>query len=255
MSEQEPWLDVTFAALRDGSALPEEWHAPSAEELRRWRFNRQLGLVETAHRLLHSAAFRIPHDEIASSHTKEVIDKLKRVADARRAAGFGVVGLAAQQIGIDAAIFLADVEISTRKSDMGALQPFINPRISPIGASKQVEYESCLSVPCLGARFERPQKVGVVAYQPSGEQFHVESEGYRAVILQHEGDHLNGIQFPDRALAQQRPVYWRMSELQDQFASVRAGELHEWPTCSERQWQAMRLGGFSLDRFILPGEA
>lgn len=57
--------------------------------------------------------------------------------------------------------------------------------------------EACLSYPGYTGVVKRAQYVKVSSMNRQGETFILEAEGYLAVCIQHEIDHLNGILFID----------------------------------------------------------
>lgn len=93
------------------------------------------------------------------------------------------VGLAAPQIGLSEAMFVADIGMGLYK--------LINPRIIKKEGS-QVNEEGCLSVPGVGVQIKRAKKVVVQAQDETGKPVVIEAEGLLACVFQHEIDHLNG---------------------------------------------------------------
>jgi len=105
-------------------------------------------------------------------------------------AGNGV-GLAAPQVGVLRRLFVADI-----KDGSGPLVA-INPRIvSPEG--KQSGTEGCLSIPGRWGEVERPMKLTLEALDRHGKPYTLKAEGYMAVCVCHEYDHLDGILFRDK---------------------------------------------------------
>ena len=112
------------------------------------------------------------------------------------------VGLAAPQIGISKRVSVIDA--SRRKLRKGE-RPFkhhgllviVNPSLVR-GWGVQVPREGCLSVPDLLANVERHQSVRVCAQGAGGNPVEIQSEGFEALALQHEIDHLEGRLFLDR---------------------------------------------------------
>lgn len=102
-------------------------------------------------------------------------------------------GLSANQIGVDKRMFAVLFDHNEML--------FINPKI--ISHSLNMIYlpdgEGCLSVnrPVHGfvPRYER---IKVRAYDIDGQEFILPFQGYGAIVVQHEIDHLNGIMFYDR---------------------------------------------------------
>lgn len=101
------------------------------------------------------------------------------------------VGLAAPQIGIVRQI----VVIDDRDGNKFAL---INPEIITT-EGEQESCEGCLSLPGYRGVVKRPEKVVVKALIPDGDEVTINAEGFLAVVLCHEIDHLSGILYKDKA--------------------------------------------------------
>ncbi|HET7832089.1 MAG TPA: peptide deformylase, partial [Gallionella sp.] len=71
------------------------------------------------------------------------------------------------------------------------LRVFINPEIIASSGEEECE-EGCLSVPGIFEKVQRAAKVTVRALNGQGEPFTLEADGFLAVCLQHEIDHLRG---------------------------------------------------------------
>jgi peptide deformylase len=99
------------------------------------------------------------------------------------------VGLAANQVGIDKSMLVADPG--------NRLYKLINPKIVK-RQGKSILEEGCLSVPDVCLKIRRAKKVIVQAQDEEGRPITVEAEGLFSHILQHEIDHLNGKLIIDR---------------------------------------------------------
>ena len=124
------------------------------------------------------------------------------------------VGLAAPQINEDLAIFIIK---PTLKAETLV---FINPKILEIKTSPQnqaedplkekdedLKLEGCLSIPRIWGPVTRNKKV-LVEYQDLTGIKHTEwFSGFKAVIIQHEMDHLQGVLFTQRVLEQKGKLY------------------------------------------------
>jgi len=99
------------------------------------------------------------------------------------------VGLAANQVGLDLKLLVAEWENKVFK--------LINPSIIQEGGIVKSR-EGCLSFPKIELDIKRAKEVTVIALNQQGKQIKINAEGILAVILQHEIDHLNGIVFIDR---------------------------------------------------------
>ncbi|MGB8517446.1 MAG: peptide deformylase [Gallionella sp.] len=96
------------------------------------------------------------------------------------------VGLAATQVDVHEQIFIADIS-----ENHDQLRVFINPKI--VASSGMDEYEEgCLSVPGIYENVQRNEKITVQALDQQGQAFTLEAEGFLAVCIQHEIDHLHG---------------------------------------------------------------
>lgn len=119
--------------------------------------------------------------------TKKIIDDL---FDTLYATPSGV-GLAAPQIGILKQVIVIDT---------GLEDPFalINPEI--ISGTGQIDSEEgCLSCPDQNGIVSRYETVKVEALNEEGQPVVIEADGFLAIVLQHEIDHLNGILFIDKS--------------------------------------------------------
>lgn len=95
------------------------------------------------------------------------------------------VGLAANQVDDPRAIAVLDTE------DGRDLRVIVNPRI--VARSGHVESkEGCLSIPGRTYLVPRAAKVTVESQDAYGKPQHLEAEGFLAIVLQHEIDHLEG---------------------------------------------------------------
>jgi peptide deformylase len=72
-----------------------------------------------------------------------------------------------------------------------------------------VHNEGCLSVLDYSAEVRRNSRVCVTGVDRHGKPITVEAEGLKAVVLQHEIDHLDGILFIDRISSLKRGLYVR----------------------------------------------
>lgn len=101
------------------------------------------------------------------------------------------VGLAAPQVGILKRAVVVDVG--------EGLIELVNPEIVHTEGSR-VGVESCLSVPDKCGTVERPQKVTVRAQNRFGAPIEITGEGFLAVAICHELDHLDGIVYVDKMI-------------------------------------------------------
>ena len=110
------------------------------------------------------------------------------------------VGLAAPQIGLNINLYIVDA--SPLAKDEPELKDFkrvfINPKITFNTDEKIAIEEGCLSVPEI---HESVYRCADLTIEYHNEQFEKVSEnltGYKAIVVQHEFDHLQGIMFVDK---------------------------------------------------------
>lgn len=101
------------------------------------------------------------------------------------------VGLAAPQIGIMRRMFVAEPEPDE-------IYYFVNPEIISMAGTQESE-EGCLSVPGYSGLVDRPEKIRIKGLGRDGEPQEYEFEGFRAIVMCHEYDHLDGILYTDKA--------------------------------------------------------
>ena len=116
------------------------------------------------------------------------------------------VGLAAIQVGINKSLMVYDI---SPKDEKRSLQVLINPRIVTSEGSILSEDEGCLSVPDFRSDVKRAAAIVVEGVDRNEKPVRIDAEGFLAVVLQHEIDHLNGILFIDRISALKRGIYKR----------------------------------------------
>ena len=110
------------------------------------------------------------------------------------------LGLAAPQIGKSIRIFVIDGKpLSDDEPELSDFRKvFINARITEKFGDLQIMNEGCLSIPNLREEVNRESHIRITYYDENWE-FHDETyEGYKARIIQHEYDHLDGILFTDK---------------------------------------------------------
>lgn len=107
------------------------------------------------------------------------------------------VGLAANQVGEALKIFVIDPYWASKEGAEKNPIVMINPRIIS-REGEQVYEEGCISLPDI---FGKVQRANVIEYEyldTEGKLQKRRAEGYEAVVIQHEYDHLEGVVFTDR---------------------------------------------------------
>jgi len=115
------------------------------------------------------------------------------------------IGLAAPQVGANVRLFVIDTEWSDEEIGRHPLV-VINPEICDREGRISWD-EGCLSVPDYNAVVERDAKITLRGLDLEGQPIVEHAEGLRAVCIQHEVDHLDGILFIDRISRLKRGLY------------------------------------------------
>ena len=115
------------------------------------------------------------------------------------------LGLAANQVGDLRRVIVFDV---SPKDSPRNLEVIINPCITEC-EGELIHNEGCLSVLDFSAEVRRNARICVTGVDRHGKPITVEAEGLKAVVLQHEIDHLDGILFIDRISRLKRGLYLR----------------------------------------------
>lgn len=105
------------------------------------------------------------------------------------------IGLSANQVGLDAQIFVMQ---PTRHRELKDPFAVINPVVQKISEETSLEYEGCLSYPNLILKISRPIKLVASFLDADAKECIIELDGYDARCFLHEYDHLQGIEFTDR---------------------------------------------------------
>jgi peptide deformylase len=139
-------------------------------------------------------------------YIKKLIEDMKETLDNTRDPEG--VGLAAPQVGKSLQIFIVK---PTRNAKH---EVYINPQLTLLGKVHQIpkdkqgtKLEGCLSLPTIWGPVQRVPKVTVTYLDENGTSHTETVGGFKAIILQHEYDHLQGILFPKRILEQKGKMY------------------------------------------------
>lgn len=110
-------------------------------------------------------------------------------------------GLAAPQVGEMIRLFVMD---ATWKEGSADPQVFVNPRITWSSDKTEMSPEGCLSIPGVVLEVPRAIRVRLAWTALDGTASEAEFEGFPAMVIQHELDHLDGIVTFDRLAPQDR---------------------------------------------------
>jgi peptide deformylase len=115
------------------------------------------------------------------------------------------IGLAAPQVGASVRMFVIDTEWGDDDKEQSPTV-VINPEISD-REGRITWDEGCLSVPDYTATVERDAMITLKGQDLDGNPIEERAEGLRAVCIQHEVDHLDGVLFIDRISRLKRSLY------------------------------------------------
>ena len=148
---------------------------------------RELPIMTIGNPVLRLTARELSLAEISSPEIQQLIDDM--IVTMKKAGG---VGLAAPQVNQSLRLFVM-------KSWPGVpLTVVINPRIEYIEREgKKKSTEGCLSIPGRSLTVPRYKQIHLSYYTRTGEFVSEEVKGFKAIISQHEYDHLNGVLIVD----------------------------------------------------------
>ncbi|WP_029896291.1 peptide deformylase [Desulfohalovibrio reitneri] len=115
------------------------------------------------------------------------------------------IGLAAPQVGESIRLIVVDVTGPSHRAEPMAV---VNPEIV-CSDGEVVSEEGCLSVANYRCEVTRAASCTVRGYDLEGNPIEIEAEGLKAICLQHEIDHLDGVLFIDRISRLKRSLYDR----------------------------------------------
>jgi peptide deformylase len=141
---------------------------------------------------------------------REIANLVQDLLDTMHA-GPGSVGVAAPQVGVTLRLCVVDVSKSKLGRDNNhGLLIMANPEIvSREGAA--IMREGCMSVPDYTGEVERATQIFVRYLDQTGAPQEVDANGFEAVAIQHELDHLDGLLFLDRIVSLKTGLFRRKS--------------------------------------------
>jgi len=109
-------------------------------------------------------------------------------------------GLAAPQIGVDLQLVIFGFTHNERYPERPPVPVtvLLNPVITPLSGEMVEGWEGCLSVPGLRGKVPRHVRIRYTGQDPAGKRIEREADGFHAVVVQHECDHLIGRLYPTR---------------------------------------------------------
>ncbi len=161
-----------------------------------------LEILKEPHPLLREKTAEVKETQFGSAEFLELVKTMKETMKTARG-----VGLAANQVGQNLRLFVAEVE---NKSYVVA-----NPRITKTSAKTVPMEEGCLSAPGVWGVVERPESVEIEGRNQFGKKIKIKAKGLLARVFQHEIDHLDGILFIDKANRLVRPENYEKHEKEE----------------------------------------
>ncbi|MBT7611239.1 MAG: peptide deformylase [Bacteriovoracaceae bacterium] len=146
-----------------------------------------LEIITIGHPTLRMKAENVSPEEIQTETFQTFLDDLIQTLD-----DSGGVGLAAPQVNVSKRVFVM------RSGFFVPLTIVINPEVkylSQHGTKKSTE--GCLSIPGKRFRVKRYKRVHLDYLNRHGEAKSEPAKGFKAIIIQHEFDHLNGVMIAD----------------------------------------------------------
>lgn len=107
------------------------------------------------------------------------------------------IGLAAPQINVHSRVIVVRLRGQGSADDVGPPVALINPEIVEARRDEK-DFDGCLSFPGLYAETVRPHYLKLTGLDEWGKPFTRVFEGFDAVLVHHEIDHLDGVLFIDR---------------------------------------------------------
>ena len=150
-----------------------------------------LKVARMGHPVLRAKARAIDKTELKSATLQQFIDDMVDTMYE-----YSGVGLAAPQVHEAVRVFVAMLDTDGRGE--GDATVLVNPEILVVGDQTLEGWEGCLSIPDIRGRVPRAQHIKVSALDRTGKRFELDLSDFRARVVQHENDHLDGVLFFDR---------------------------------------------------------
>lgn len=137
------------------------------------------------------------HSEAVKDFEAEAKDLIQDLKDTLNTHGNGI-GLAAPQIGVHKRAIVVREGAGVEGAEPDPPRAIVNPEILHAEDPRR-DFDGCLSFPGLFGRTVRPHTIHLKGLDEEGRPFERRFEGFDAVVVHHEIDHLDGVLFIDRA--------------------------------------------------------
>jgi peptide deformylase len=159
-----------------------------------------LEIITVGHPTLYLVAEQVDNQEFEDKDFQDLIDNM--ITTMKKAGG---VGLAAPQVNISKRLFVM------KPNSFKRAEAIVNPILTYVeSAGKKMSNEGCLSIPGKSFKVERYKKLHMTYQDRHGEHKTETARGFRAIVIQHEYDHLNGNLIND--------LFSKSLKLEDDFA-------------------------------------
>ena len=152
-----------------------------------------LNVAHMGHPVLREIAEPVDLELLKSDEFQDFIDSMFLTMHE-----YDGVGLAAPQVhqSVRVAVFHENAGLPGPEGE--PLIALVNPVITPLTEDESSMWEGCLSGPGLRGLVYRPDRVRVQGLDRDGNELDFEMEGFPAIVIQHECDHLDGVLYVDR---------------------------------------------------------
>ncbi len=152
-------------------------------------------IIEIGHRVL-----KLKNKQIADFNSIKLKRLVQDLTDTMKAVD--LIGIAAPQIAENYQVFLTQPR-KTKARNLGKndkLRVYINPKITYYSEDKNIIYEGCGCMPDLSifGPVTRAKEIEIEAFNIKGKKFSLRCDGLLARVIQHEYDHLYGIEFLEK---------------------------------------------------------
>lgn len=178
-------------------------------------------IIEIGHRVLKLKNRLIT--DFNSTHLKNLVKDLSgtmRKVD--------LIGIAAPQIGENYQVFITQPR-NTKARNPGktdVLRVYINPQITFMSKETNLIYEGCGCIPksSIFGPVIRPKEIEIEAFDIKGKKFRLKCDGILARVIQHEYDHLKGIEFLEKITDNRKIISYKfyVKDIRNSKVQIRA---------------------------------
>ncbi len=131
----------------------------------------------------------------------EIIDIIE---DLKSTLEYGTgLGIAAPQIGTNKRIIVVGAKkenIKYNDAEEIPITAMINPVWKNVSDETDIQFEGCISIPNIRGKVRRYKKIELTYYDENGNEITKQLSGFFARLVQHECDHLDGINFIEKVV-------------------------------------------------------